>query len=417
MFLKKLSLITLCVLAFLGVNSQSNFKPAYIIKHGGDTVKGSIDYRNWDKNPEKISFRGSSGNTEDYLPLAINSFYVEGNHYESAIVDVEESATMLQDLGYGHELVFKTDTVFLQKLIDGSKSLYGCVLKTSKEQFYIKNDSRFELLGYKKYMAQVPPNLYHATNSRYLNQLSLYCQDCPNAMKFLEGVKYRRKDLVGFFKRYYKCVDRKMNYEYEVDKLRIQSGAVLGYTMTSFKIESEISKYSNIEFSNSSSISGGLSFDLMSSKGLRKFSFYNELFFSYYKLNNTTNYYQSENEYSSIAYILEYSYININNMLRYRFKIGHDKTLFINGGLSNGFVISETNKYVQSRKFYGTERITEGVIFEGARQHELSYLVGLGLAVKKFSFETRFQTGPGISSYSQVGTDVKRLHFLIGYRF
>jgi len=424
MFCKNLCLSTICVLAFFGVSGQRNFKPAYVVNNSGDTVKGSIDYRHWDKNPERISFKGSNGNTEEYLPLTIKGFFVEGNHYESAIVDVEQSPTQLRDLDHSHALILKKDTVFLQKLIDGPKSLYGFVIKAAREQFYIRENNKLELLGFKKYMKDLDPSAtsfskeFQGTNSIYLNQLSLYCKDCPDAMKFLEPVKYKRKDLITFFNKYYKCKGKGMDYAYEVDKIRVQTGAIVGYTLTSFNIESDQPKYAQLQFSNSSSISGGFTFDLMLAKKFRKFSIYNELFFSYYKLNDTINYYLNENEYTNTVYSLEYSYLNINTMLRYRFLIGRDKALFINGGLANGFVISETNQFVQYRQFYGTERTKEGVILEDTRQREFSYLIGLGLSVRKFSFETRLQTGGhGISLYPEVGTEVNRLHFLFGYRF
>ncbi len=36
---------------------QENYQPGYIVGLKGDTLHGFINYRNWERNPDKISFR------------------------------------------------------------------------------------------------------------------------------------------------------------------------------------------------------------------------------------------------------------------------------------------------------------------------------------------------------------------------
>jgi len=52
-------IIFLSVIFFSGNNvlAQSNFLTGHFINIAGDTIHGEIDYRNWDKNPNKITFR------------------------------------------------------------------------------------------------------------------------------------------------------------------------------------------------------------------------------------------------------------------------------------------------------------------------------------------------------------------------
>jgi len=56
--MKKLFKLTLALLVMpFALLAQSNYKPGYIVTPKGDTVKGFVDYREWDANPEAITFR------------------------------------------------------------------------------------------------------------------------------------------------------------------------------------------------------------------------------------------------------------------------------------------------------------------------------------------------------------------------
>jgi hypothetical protein len=56
---------------------QKNFIPGSIITLSGDSIKGFIDYRNWQNNPNIISFRESDLNLPiDYRPNTLSGFIV-----------------------------------------------------------------------------------------------------------------------------------------------------------------------------------------------------------------------------------------------------------------------------------------------------------------------------------------------------
>ena len=131
--------------------SQKNYLPGYVVTLTGDTVHGNIDYRNWDKNPRIISFKPSAGDEIIQYPVTgIKKFLVLDEMYESAIVRAETSPYQFDQLNFDKELKFRTDTIFLQAVIEGEKSLYYYKDKNAKEHFYIKSGQEFELLVYKK---------------------------------------------------------------------------------------------------------------------------------------------------------------------------------------------------------------------------------------------------------------------------
>jgi len=51
-----LPLLLLLLFPFFA-SAQSNYKPGYVVTLPDDTIHGFIDYKEWDKNPEKISFK------------------------------------------------------------------------------------------------------------------------------------------------------------------------------------------------------------------------------------------------------------------------------------------------------------------------------------------------------------------------
>ncbi|NJK97917.1 MAG: hypothetical protein HC905_26095 [Bacteroidales bacterium] len=57
---KKVKFIVLFIglILFNLAYSQENYIPGYVIENG-DTLKGFIDYRNWEKNPNQIAFKTS----------------------------------------------------------------------------------------------------------------------------------------------------------------------------------------------------------------------------------------------------------------------------------------------------------------------------------------------------------------------
>ena len=131
---------------------QNNFKSAKIILHNGDTLIGSINYRNWNRNPSQIQFRKTNDvKVNTYSPLDINVFEVEGDKYYGAIVEKEVSPIKSFKLHYDGILNIKKDTVFLQSLIEGEKSFLKFKDFNNKDHFYIKENKNYILLRYKKF--------------------------------------------------------------------------------------------------------------------------------------------------------------------------------------------------------------------------------------------------------------------------
>ncbi len=63
-----ISAMGLLLLSTLMLSGQQNFLPGYIVSNNEDTIKGWIDYKDWEKNPDAIKFKQDNGQTFHYNP-------------------------------------------------------------------------------------------------------------------------------------------------------------------------------------------------------------------------------------------------------------------------------------------------------------------------------------------------------------
>ena len=142
---------------FSGVSmAQSNFKTGYVVNHQGDTLKGEIDYKEWSRNPNQITFRPST-NLQSIQKLnctSIISFGVEEHEtYECASVYISMDEVHLTRLKDQVDTVRVLDTVFLKVLARGNNLTLYSYQDEIKNRFYIREkQAKFPLeLVFKQY--------------------------------------------------------------------------------------------------------------------------------------------------------------------------------------------------------------------------------------------------------------------------
>lgn len=140
-FLKLFALIWVLLMNF-DLNAQ-NFLNGYVITSNGDTIRGTINYKNWEKNPKAISFRTANSAIEETFSInELKEFDITGyDHYLKASVQKDMrpvSFDASEDDINSVALSNIQDTVFLRRLVKGSKiSLYELV--DSKVHYYVQN--------------------------------------------------------------------------------------------------------------------------------------------------------------------------------------------------------------------------------------------------------------------------------------
>ncbi len=406
-------LLLIGLLTFQLTFSQENYIPGYVIKNNTDTLFGFVDYRNWESNPDRIKFKTNIENDPViFYPTDINEFKVDKEIYVSGIVDTEVSPIHTDRLSDDPQVNIKVDTAFLQTLFKGKKSLYYYRFSLDKENFYIKQNGEFELLVYKKYLKKQLGLPVINENKKYVGQLILYLNDCETITQKLENTSYGQNSLIKLFQYYYKCSPSEIYFQKEKEKAYFEIGVLAGASVTTLKFQSDTYDYLvEAGYDPSVNFSAGLYFDLILPRNHGKWSFNNEILYSSYKV--TGSY---ENYYSTTTTEIGYSYLKINSLIRFKYPVGQF-FIFLNGGFSNGFAISETNYKKLELDYNSTGSHIEGSALTDPRKYEQGLIFGAGSRYDRFSFEIRYETGNGMSDFRNLKSSAKRYYFLLGYRF
>jgi hypothetical protein len=140
--MRKSSLLVLFCFCIAIAQSQKKYLPGFVVKNK-DTIPGSIDYKNWERNPKSISFKaGGTASAETFTTNDIEGFGITGRDiYQKAIVlkDMRPVTVDNNDLiePAPGNLVNVRDTVFLRVLVLGNKiSLFELV--DDKPHFYVR---------------------------------------------------------------------------------------------------------------------------------------------------------------------------------------------------------------------------------------------------------------------------------------
>ena len=415
--LRKITLLVFGILMFNVCFGQENYLQAYAIGMKGDTMHGFIDYRNWKKNPEKISFKKQlSDKATTFTAQNIKSFGVADEIYTRGIVLTDLSPVETNELDYVKELRTEVDTVFLQSIIIGHKSLYLFKSEADRETFYILQDTNYTLLEYKRYLSETDGAVVKE-NKRYLNQLAVYLNDCPTIQQDFKSLKYARKNLEKLFLTYYECTGSSLTFHNKQEKIKTEFGAVAGLTFNNLQFDpSLVYSRKELDFSTTASYSVALFADVILARNQGKWSVYNELAFSPYKVEDYHQVYVNENDYTNYTITLGYSYLKLNTMVRFKYPVGK-AYVFINAGMSNGYALKETNQVVAERKFYSSETSEESTLLYVTRLYEQGLLAGLGAKYDKYSFEFRYERGNGMSAMINLNSITTRYLFLLGYKF
>lgn len=425
--LLKSLVILISIIYFIPAFSQENFVSGYILDLNGDTLKGYVDYRNWGKNPNYIRYKISkTAQIQEFKPLQIMGFGAKDEIYKSAIVKVENSS---KDGVISDSPIFKfrTDTVFLQTFFQGLKGLYFYNDKYDQNNFYIYNNSVYELLEFKKYIKkETDEHEFLKSNKRFIGQLLFYLQDCPGIDLKLKNTVYSIKSLQNLFDYYYSQKKSEKVKKRTSENFKLEYGIIGGVSLIDLKFVSNSAVFDPLpkaKFENTLSPVGGLTLNVVMPRNNGKWSIYNELFYSSYYTTSVYNDFRSNENYNIHNYTVGYSYGKINNMLRYKYPI-KKAYIFINGGLSNGLILHETNVDSIYRRYNGVTTIkTQKIVADGqydtfsAKKHELGFLLGFGGIYNRFTAEFRIEAGTGFSKYIALDANAIRYNLLFGYRF
>jgi hypothetical protein len=160
--------------------AQANYQPGVIVNQKGDTLRGFIDFREWDKEPKEINFKpDTAAQPIKYSARQIRYFNVSVGYlaeYQQYCGRITTDETDINKLLIGRDTSVRIDTVFL-KIIQRGKNLtlfsYGDNIKV---RYYIseKPGDVPQELTYRVYYNSDDENGYSRTKYENVYQNQLY---------------------------------------------------------------------------------------------------------------------------------------------------------------------------------------------------------------------------------------------------
>jgi hypothetical protein len=129
-------------------NAQSNYKPGYVVTAKGDTLKGSVDLREWENNPHNVYFKNQTG-AENYTAKEISAFGISNVTYDRYMGPISTDETNVSRLSTDRDTSYKQDTTFLKIIQRGANVTLFSYVDNLKSRYFIaenQNNRPYELI-------------------------------------------------------------------------------------------------------------------------------------------------------------------------------------------------------------------------------------------------------------------------------
>jgi hypothetical protein len=197
------TLLVLSILISFNAKAQRNYKPGYVVNLKNDTLKGFIDYKEWENNPKVFTFKSNLNQSlpQQFSIANAGAFGVTGaEYYQKFIVSKSTGKISLNKIGVGIDTSTVADTSFLKIIVKGEKvSLYS-LTDDIKTRFYVTSteDKQPRELDYYIYYGIENSDTVR-TSYTFRPQLgrlaNLYNVSSPKLAEDLKYANYKESDI------------------------------------------------------------------------------------------------------------------------------------------------------------------------------------------------------------------------------
>ena len=165
-----------CVLPIL-LYAQTNYKQGYVVNLKGDTLRGFVDYQQWDNNPRSIAFKYKINDQTPYHFSISNSkaFAINGSEYFESYkvnvsLDIDDPVKVVGSI----DTISRTDTVFLRKISSGRYLSMYSFQDNIKSRYYVLETGETQPIELKYHVYLNSNQIKYLY--RYRNQLQYIAQ-------------------------------------------------------------------------------------------------------------------------------------------------------------------------------------------------------------------------------------------------
>lgn len=399
--------------------SQSNFVKGTIINNNGDSINGTIDYRNWKNNPLTINFIYPNNEKKTFDASSIKGFYIPSANeiYTSFTVDMDMLAGNPEDAinRPAPDSPSGKRIVFLQQLIKSPVVSLYYFAGDRKEHFYYQKEKEAPVELIHQYIYNESSKRLQE-NAAFRIQLSDLVSNCADAANASQAIKYSRKQIGDIIIQYIQCTSPGSPIDIKKkEPLLVKFGILAGIMKNSLTIEGT-SALADENYGGNVSPLFGASLDIGLSRNRYKWHIINELMYKAYKTNSTFTRPFGSGYTVNRTVDLAFSYVQLNTMLRYIVKTKSTPNPFVNAGIGTSVMIAENKNTVRNVFSFGTDETIPAI--DGPKKYEFSLQGGAGLSVGNMQFELRYTANKkGFSPSYGFDTNPTSLQVIFTWQF
>lgn len=410
--MKRLLLSLLFLLPLL-TSAQSNFQKGYVVTTSKDTIRGYIDYKERELNPESFNFKAEINSKARVFSLTnCTAYVIDGlESFQRFAVDITTSTIDIATLSTGPDLRSRRDTVFLKVVQAGKNVTLYTYRDDVKLRFYVKDkdmDEPAELIS-QIYIKEGTNTM--VTGSAYRRQLLALLKKFNPARegKLSEALKYTKSDI----SKVVSWINDQELVKPKISSTRFFAGAGLNMTKavyagaTPFTNDAAVSNKSY-----SPVITAGV--DLFANPAIGKTLYRLELSFMSNKneISTTTGEIASaalSHSFNQYTVVLSPQVIyNIYNAARIK--------AFIGAGIGMNFSKYSNNIFTRYNSFRNETEVLEDEI--KLESFNFSIPVTAGVVInKKVELSAGYYFPSAITNYNTYSVSVKRVQVGVNYLF
>lgn len=388
--------------------TQQNFTKGKIINSLGDTLTGFIDYKEWIKSPEQISFKKKLSEINGtYSTKELKGFIIDfnGETYNNLTLNYEKlprssSKPKFESLSKyaSRNKVMVEKNILARQLSRGKVNLYQFIDDDLENHLIVESNGIIEALIY--HIIEIKNEIVGL--KQYQVQLNALLSNSCNKLN-IEKAEYLPNDIKKLVDTHNQCFEKAIaTTPIKAVKGKLEYGITAGGGYSSFN-HTFSTTYGSTSLTGSKNTApvGGIFLNYSFGRGRGKYAILNEL--HTYSIKSSTFY---ERRYYD--YMIQYA--AIQTLFRYKIYV-NNPSIYLLLGIANGFSVrnKSTITYVDGsnenfpNNYFGKD--------------EQSYILGVGTAIKKLMIESRYITGNGFSSSPNTDTQNRRVELILKLNF
>jgi len=399
----------------LTVFAQSNYHEGYVLKNNGDTLKGFVNYRDWNESPRSIDFKKDKNDKQavQFDPKTIKEFKITGlETYITYTGKISADKTHFPDLPDGLDTTKKQDTIFLKQLVTGNHLTLLQHRDEFRTRFFIaeKNGAPVELTYHEYYNDSkqvIKSNIFKGQLLLYVNKF------IPGNSKVIAGIEqsaYEQTDL--------ESIVEKINDNGTAGKRKSSNRlfAGIGINSTSTQVNDINTQPAIVITHTTISPKINLGIDVFVNPNVQQFIFRGELSFSY--INPRLFYPVTVNsETTANVYSFNQYTATVTPQLLFNVYNKDNCKVYIDGGAALNFSAYTNNKFSLSptNTNSGTIQIPKPYVLKSSW---ISFPVQAGVALnKKIEFSFTYVPYASYTNYSSFFASNRSMCLGVKYLF